>query len=446
LTALREDLEAKKYLIDQFFGDSGISLTIDYVSNKTHKKAAMSHTKKTHTYKIEFADSISHKNENGDSLLVSFVRLYDLYIMYQDMGIRLFERNIRAGLSPNNSPNRAIRQALKNIVINHQDHAANFLFNHNGITISAEKFTLLDRTISLSEPRILNGAQTITSFARFLDDNAKNNALERNLDRLKDIRVLAKIIQPTGENRNSFVVNVTINNNRQNPVEPWNLRASDQLQLEIADRFAEELGVYYERLENSFASLTNEDLDDLRIEQFRSIELKKFAQTLMASQGEIDKISRLREVFESEHNYKNVFKDKYLRTDARRLLVAYKVHYRLNLVINSIWESGANKYWFASKARNLIWALLIQAVFNHKNISTITETHGSKITVEAEFGDLLRNLATRRVRFLLGEIIRNKKYAPMMRNEKYSFFRTKAVFDLAMSVAARKYRWRRCEP
>jgi hypothetical protein len=55
---------------------------------------------------------------------------------------------------------------------------------------------------------------------------------------------------------------VTINN-RQNPVKPWNLHANDMMQLELQDKFGDELGIYYQRPENVFANLSNEDLEEL---------------------------------------------------------------------------------------------------------------------------------------------------------------------------------------
>jgi hypothetical protein len=68
---------------------------------------------------------------------------------------------------------------------------------------------------------------------------------------------LCKIISRA---KDDFVTRVTINNNRQNPVEPWNLRANDTIQLELQDKFADELKLYYERQENAFDQLSVDDL------------------------------------------------------------------------------------------------------------------------------------------------------------------------------------------
>jgi hypothetical protein len=58
---------------------------------------------------------------------------------------------------------------------------------------------------------------------------------------------------------------VTVNNNRQNPVEPWNLRANDLIQLELQDKFRADLQMYYERQENAFDQLSADDLSEYGI-------------------------------------------------------------------------------------------------------------------------------------------------------------------------------------
>src|SRR5262249_20785297 len=161
-----------------------------------------------------------------------------------------------------------------------------------------------------------------------------------------------------------FIVKVTVCNNRQNPVEPWHLRASDRIQLELQDKFQKD-GLYYERQEGAFEALSDSDLDDLDIEyQSKAIQIKRLAQTFLASQGEIDRISRLTEVFENDKSYQQTFRDTYLTSDTRRIVVAYKIHFRLNRIVREIVEKGAQKYAFLHRARNLVWALLIQAVLN----------------------------------------------------------------------------------
>ncbi len=86
---------------------------------------------------------------------------------------------------------------------------------------------------------------------------------------------------------------MAINNNRQNPVEPWNLHANDMIQLELQDKLREDVGLYYERQEKAFSNLRLEDLEEMEIKEGKAVELLKLAQTFLASDGELDRMTHL---------------------------------------------------------------------------------------------------------------------------------------------------------
>ncbi|MCX7998001.1 MAG: AIPR family protein [Leptospiraceae bacterium] len=444
LSSLREDLESKKHFIDDFFKNKEVTLNIDFLSNASRRRGGLSQTQKTHTYSLEFTSSIIRENEEGTKLYLGFLKLYDLYQMYEDMGLRLFEKNIRAGLSPENSPNRSIRKSLKNIISNQED-ASNFAFHHNGITLSASHVQVEDGKILITEPRILNGAQTITSFSKFIEENAESLS-KANQEKIRSVEVLSKIIHPSPTSSPSFIVNVTINNNRQNHVEPWNLRASDLIQLEFADKFREELGIYYERQENAFGSLSHEDMEELGIEQNKSIQIKKLGQTFLAVQGEIDKIARLRDVFEDEKKYTSTFKEKYLKVDAKKIVLIYKVNFRLGAATTAIIENSPQKYYeLFNKSKNLIWSLLIQAILNDPKLDSWIENYGTNLTSEANFTEILRQLADKKVRHILQEIWKDEKYQKNIEDQNYLFLRNKSTFDHGMRIASEKYQWNKLD-
>jgi hypothetical protein len=440
LDSLREDLESKKFVMDGFFAPRQVTLTIQFVSNQTRRIGGVVHSRRTHEYRVSLEESIEHR-ENGKKLIVGLVPLHELYGMFREMGPRFFERNIRFGLDPDRAPNRAIRQALTKIILREEEPPEVFAFNHNGVTLAAEgtKETEGGDGLILIEPRLLNGAQTIASLHKFLEENERNPSLKRNAKRLNSIKVLAKVITDAPD---SFVVKVTVCNNKQNPVEPWNLRASDELQLELQDKFREELGAYYERQEKAFENMSYEDLEEMGIEQYRAIQMKRLAQTFLAIQGEIDKISRLAEVFESETGYRSAFKSGYLRTDAKLILLLYKVQSRLNRVIREIVDRGTKKYWFISRARNLVWSLLIHGLLNHERLPRLVERFGTQLVVEADFTDELRSLAPK-IRLIIGDAIKDNRYEQLLEEERYSFLRTRAFFDRCMDFAHRRYRWRK---
>ncbi len=218
LDSLREKLEAKKFLLDIFFGKQ-IELTFQFLSNINKALGGLNSTDSTHQFTLKIEGSLSVCTPSGKRMNVGFIKLMDLYGMYKEMGLKFFERNIRAGISSDKAPNRAIRNALKNIVLDLKEPSEVFAFNHNGVTLNAQQFEEENGFCKVIEPRLLNGAQTITNVAEFLKLNERNPAIDKNKESLDSIKILSKIIwdAPT-----DFVTNVTICNNKQNPVLPWN--------------------------------------------------------------------------------------------------------------------------------------------------------------------------------------------------------------------------------
>src|SRR5262249_16482736 len=159
-----------------------------------------------------------------------------------------------------------------------------FSFNHNGITMFAEKLEHLNGMFKLTEPRLLNGAQTVTTLEGFLLKNKDSPRFEEGRQRLESIKVLCKIITNASQ---EFVSGVTINNNRQNPIEPWNLRANDLVQLELEDKFRSDLGIFYERQEKSFEQFNYDELEEAGIKEMKAIQMLKLAQTFLMTDDAI---------------------------------------------------------------------------------------------------------------------------------------------------------------
>lgn len=435
---LREDLEKKKFLIDRCFEGREVALSFEYLSNTTRRRRPAI-VRKTHHYPLTLSSPIQISAKAGQTVHVAFVPLLELHDMYREMRERLFEKNIRAGLAGERAPNRAIRSALERIARGEKD-PAEFAFSHNGVTLHAERIEFDNDQAKLTEPRVLNGAQTITSVGRFLEDNEKNRALERGRSELAQVRVLAKILTSCTDD---FVTSITIDTNRQNPVAAWNLRASDPMQLQLEDKFREELKIFYERQEDAFLALTDEDLQGRRIEQHKAIKLLKLAQTFLAAQGEIDRMSRMTEVFEQENWYQGTFRESYLKTDARRILLAYKIHLRLTRILREISERGTNKYAYITKARDLVWALLIQGVLNDSRLEALLEHYGTTLVAEADFFERIKDLAASKVRLILSDAFKEERHRVLIRDGKYGFLKARATYQHCMMVANERYGWSR---
>jgi hypothetical protein len=436
LDKLREDLEGKQHVLKSYFGRD-VSLIIEYRS-ALGKAGATVHRKVSNVFSLRLAAPLLRHGPAGESMNVGFARLTDLHEMYKSMGQRFFDRNIRAALAGEGGVNRSILKAFRQILIDRDEHPSVFAFNHNGVTLYAENVDEDEGGFKIAEPRLLNGAQTISTFARFLEEHEGDPQLAKASRLIGELSVLCKVIHKASP---EFVTGVTINNNRQNPVEPWNLHANDMIQLELQDKLRYELGIYYERQEKAFANLTEEDLEEQKISDHRAIELLRLAQTFLVSDGEIDKLSRMRDVFENDKLYANVFSPARLKADSCKILLCYKAQFRLRKLMSVILEKGQNKYAYIGKARPLLWALLCQAILNEDDVDALAARFGKNLSIEADYADLLVRLATTKCRFLIADVVADKTYAAKAEEGNFSFLRTNAVFKKCMDMAGRRWKW-----
>jgi hypothetical protein len=438
LEKLREDLENKKYLVDSFFDDRKVGFVVEFRSSGG-VVGPMRVPRQTTSFDIPMSNVVVVDGSAGQKMHVGFIRLADLHHMYRDLGQRFFDNNIRYGLGESESVNRAISATLKQTIIEQSESADVFVFNHNGITLFAERVSISDGLCRLQAPRLLNGAQTVTTVAGFFDKNRDNPKLEAGRPAFERMRVLCKVITDADQ---KFVTRVTINNNRQNPVEPWNLHANDIIQLELQDKFRADLGLYYERQENAFDQLSPEDLEDYGIrEDARAIQMLKLTQTFVLTDGLISRISDMRRIFEDDKVYESVFRRARLKADSRHILLCYKIQFNLRRFTKEIEDKGPNKYAFIHRSRHLLWALMCQGLLNHEDLETIATPHGETMSMPIEYKEVLSWLATARVRHLLSELMNERDYAPKVQEGNLGFLRTDRAFDRCMDIAHRKWRW-----
>ncbi|MCL5096831.1 MAG: AIPR family protein [Candidatus Omnitrophica bacterium] len=434
LDHLREDLENKKFLIDKFFEGRQVSFLVEFRSVTGKIGTVEDHTR-ARVYQLPLTDLIERPGLAGEQMYVGFIRLTDLNFMHRDMGPRFFERNIRFGLGMNRSVNRALSRALKQIAVDGKSPLV-FAFNHNGITLAAEHLEKIDSNYHITSPRLLNGAQTVTTFDEFIKSNAENPIVKERKQALDEVRVLCKIITKA---TSDFITGVTINNNRQNPVEPWNLRANDLIQLQLQEKFKDDLGIFYERQENAFEAL--DDLDEEGITEIKPIQIRPLAQTFLITDGEVDKTQSMAQVFEDDRIYALAFNEARIRADTRHIVLCYKIHYRLRRLMNDIVEKGPNRYSYISRARGLLWALLCQGVLNDAALPEIADRYGAGLSVEADFVNKLSYLATARCRMLMSWLTDSKEYRDRVAEGNFSFLRTNTAFEKCMERAYTQWRW-----
>jgi hypothetical protein len=438
LDKLREDLENKKYLVDQFFGERKVGFVVEFRSSGG-RVGMVRNPRIRSNFNISLTDYVIINGPDDQKMNVGFIRLQDLNLMYKNLGPRFFDSNIRYGLGESEAVNRAISNALKQIILDQIEAPCIFAFNHNGVTLFAEKVDSLNDEFQLTAPRLLNGAQTVTTLANFLDKNKDNPRINDGKKAYEGIRVLCKIITNADQ---KFVTRVTINNNRQNPVEPWNLHANDLIQLELQDKFINDIGIYYERQENAFNQLSSEDLEEYGIkEESKAIQMLKLAQTFLLTDGQISRSSEMRRIFEDHKIYEQVFRQKRIRADSRHILLCYKIQFKLKKLANEIAQKGQNKYWFISRARYLLWALLCQGLLNDENLEDYAEDYGQSMSFPVGYTEILTHYATTRVRPLLALLMQDEDYIDKVRAENLSFLRTDKAFEKCMAIAYKKWQW-----
>ena len=433
----KESLEKQASLVQTFFNNPETRVQVDYLTQ--HRVPIEVVVPDVGQVRLE--QHVVTTSNDGIRMFVGFVPLMDLYGLYHELGAKFLSRNIRFGLSQENAPNRKIREALTGIVVKGSEPPDVFPFNHNGVALAAQKVAIEDGgKIHLTCPRLLNGAQTISSLKAFLETERHAQALRAHGDRLDAIRVLAKIIEH--DPNSAFITNVTICNNRQNPVEPWNLRANDLIQCDLEDKLQSQGHVMYERQENAMANYSEEELEAMGLDTSRAIRIKPLAQTFLAMQGEVLRMSKLPDVFEIQRQYDDTFRQSYITANVRRIVIAYKVHLCMRPAFSQMEERLPEKWIPAfAKARNLCWALLLQGVFNDPSFPELLDRHASDLRKTWEFNDYLRRIASSRVLPLLRKILSHRDYAPRVKVNKCEFLRTKDIYDRSMDFAGRMYGW-----
>lgn len=440
LQKLREDLQSRSYLTQAYFGRA-VPIIVRFRSTL---KRGHEELYTPLSFPLGMSGDLSSAGPEGQMMHVGFVKLRELHTMYVAMKERFLDRNIRSLLSgrkpgDETAVNRRLMKAFEEIVISRKTDPAVFAFNHNGVTLFAEQFEGTEGHYRITEPRLLNGAQTIGSFDAFIRAHKDNAILAQSTERLDAIKVMCKVITRSDQD---FITTVTICNNRQNPVEPWNLRANDMIQLQLANRFREEVGLFYERQENAFEHFSDEELQEKGLKTGDAVELVRLAQTFLVTDGSIDKLSRMTEVFENDKSYEQVFSPSRLTADFRAICLCYKLQFKLRLLVQSIVDRGQNKYAFLPRARPLLWALMCQTMLNHPEFDHYADTYGSDLRHPHQLIEWWYELAANACRLIIRDLVNLPENQDRVRDGNFSFLKTNATFERAMEIGRKRSKWK----
>lgn len=425
-----------------YFQHRDVSFKIEYIAERRRRRPEI---RENHVVAVRGLSS-SPVTPDGHRLHVGFVKLADLCRIYEAVGQRFLERNVRSALAADNSPNRHIRNALATIAVEGTADPSVFAFNHNGVTLAVGGVTVENESAVLASPRLLNGAQTVSTAVTFASD-ARLSSVVGAKARFERIEVLAKIVESdSGNGAAEFVTEVTVANNRQNPVAPWNLRANDRIQCDFQDKFREEARIYYSRQESAFDNLSEAELEEAGLDTQRDLRITFLAQTLLASQGEIDRMSRLADVFDDPKQYADTFKPEYLESDVRRIVLAYKVGLLLRSPLDRLRHDAP--LWLepvVRRSRNVTWALLVQCLLNETKVNIMLANHGTDLRKTRDFRVALRSVAGTRILPIFREVLSDPMYRSRIELNKLAFLRTKALFQRCMTVGQLRFGWQRLD-
>jgi hypothetical protein len=184
------------------------------------------------TYELKLSDSPISTLSNA---YVCLVRLDEYYRFITDGGgpyiKSMFDANVRDHQG-NVQVNKGIRDSL------HNPQGEDFWWLNNGVTILASKAVLSAKTLTIENPRIVNGLQTSIEIHKYFE----------NADSDEDRSLLVRVIVPEHQESNERIIKAT---NSQTSIPIASLRATDKVHRDIEDYFKAK-GLYYDRRKNQY--------------------------------------------------------------------------------------------------------------------------------------------------------------------------------------------------
>ncbi len=91
-----------------------------------------------------------------------------------------------------------------------------------------------------------------------------------------------------------------------------------------------------------------------------------------------------------------------------------------------------------------MWALLIQGVLNHAELDDLCDDYGNDLYQAANYYNILNDLATKKVMKIIQHAVNSdQKYKNFLKDDKYTFLRTKSFYDLCMNHAKNELGWQK---
>ena len=156
----------------------------------------------------------------------------------------------------------------------------------------------------LESPSIINGCQTITIAETFLKNLEKSKIVEK-INRFKEIKVIAKIVIGVKDDE---LREITNSNNRQNPIDNWQLFSNDIIHLEI-EQALEAIGVFYERQKRQILHRYEQDAKCNEVSKYKQYFhiCARYGQIVCLSRRNLQWAAKPSEIFLNKKSHDSVF-------------------------------------------------------------------------------------------------------------------------------------------
>lgn len=174
-------------------------------------------------------------------ILTPVMDIFDMYRQAQTENYPIFDKNIREYLG-NKGINKAICETLKD-----KEERKNFFYYNNGITIvcddidskvgSKNSDSNLSYSITISNPQIVNGCQTVTSIYKQLNSVDPHQLVED----YSNCFVMAKVLKIKNDgNQKEIYENIVKYNNSQNAIDQKSFIANTDLFVRFQKEFEQQ--------------------------------------------------------------------------------------------------------------------------------------------------------------------------------------------------------------
>ncbi len=292
-------------------------------------------------------------NKTGINSWIFTMKGKEIGKIFNDVGIRLFARNIRGYLGGNKGVNRMIKNTI-------ETEPQNFWYYNNGITIVCDHAKQIkhgsSNSVKVTNAQIINGQQTTRTLA-LLEDN--------------DAEVLIKLIEiprNTDDGKDQFrhlVSEIVSATNWQNAISQSDLKSNDAEQVRIEREF-KKLNYFYirKRISKSEAAKYGADKYSHKINK------EELARAVAAVTIDPYEIRMGKDRLFDDDLYGKIF-------DGRKAAEYINIYWLYRSV--SYWAKTSNKYTYAKwLVLNFAWVQLgsgLRKINNRDAFKEISERH-----------------------------------------------------------------------